>query len=138
MATSRDVLAFRLSYAEFKSLNDADISAALDDADVWLDPLMWSLRDFPTARYLWAAHNLNILIILLANQEAMGEQMGFTNQTIATVGFGERRVAFKQLKGTAQSKNVYATGPDQLLAETTYGQLFLALRSRNIMGILTI
>ena len=138
MATSQEVIAFRLEYPEFKSLNDGDIASALNDADVWVDERLWSPRDYPTGRWLWAAHNLNILIILLANQAAMGEQMGFTNQTIATVGFGERRVAFKQLKGTTSGKNAYVTGPDQLLLETTYGTLFLALRSRNIMPILTV
>ena len=138
MASSRDVISFRLSYAEFKALSDADVAAALDDADVWLDWRMWSLNDFPTARYLWAAHNLNILMVLLANQEAMGDKMGFTNQTMASVGFGERRIAFKQLRSDIAQKNPYSTGPDQLLAETTYGQLFLALRSRNIMPIMSI
>ncbi len=138
MATSQDVIAFRLSYPEFKTLNDGDISAALDDADVWVDQRLWSVRDYQTGRYLWAAHNLNILIVLQGNLEAMGDKLGFANQTLATVGFGERRVAFRQLRLTQTGQNAYATGPDQSLAETTYGQLFLMIRSRNIMPILTV
>jgi Protein of unknown function (DUF4054) len=138
VASSQDVISFRLSYHEFKALTDADVSSALDDADVWLDQDMWSPRDYPTARALWAAHNLNIYLVLLANIDAMGDKLGFTNQSLATVGFGERRVAFRQLRLLQTGQNVYATGPDQSLAETTYGQLFLMIRSRNIMGILTI
>jgi hypothetical protein len=138
MASSQDVIAFRLQYAEFKALSDPDIAAALDDADVWLDKVMWSDRDYPTARYLWAAHNLNILLILQANMEAMGDKLGFSNQTLATVGFGERRIGFRQLRMLQTGKNVSASGPDQALAETTYGQLFLMLRQRNIMPIMTI
>jgi hypothetical protein len=138
VASSQDVISFRLSYSEFKALSDADVSLALDDADVWLDKDMWSPRDYPTARALWAAHNLNILLILMANVEAMGDKLGFTNQSLATVGFGERRVAFRQLRTTQTGQNMYATGPDQSLAETTYGQLFLMLRSRNIMPIATV
>lgn len=138
MATSQDVIAFRLSYPEFVSLNDGDIAGALDYADVWVDSRLWSPRDYATGRYLFAAHNLNIYIILKANQEAMGPEMGFSNQTLATVGFGERRVAFKQLRQLTAGKNAFATGPDQELAETVYGQQFLMLRSRNIMGIMTV
>jgi hypothetical protein len=138
VATSQDVIAFRLSYREFNALTDADVASALDDADVWLDSDMWSPRDYPTARALWAAHNLNIYLILLANIEAMGDKLGFTNQSLATVGFGERRVAFRQLRMLQTGQNVYATGPDQAIAETTYGQLYLSIRSRNIMGIITV
>jgi hypothetical protein len=138
MATSQDVIAFRLGYPEFKSLNDGDIANALDYADVWVDVRLWSPRDYATGRYLFAAHNLQIYIILKANQEAMGDMMGFTNQTLATVSFGERRVAFKQLKAQTGGKNPAVTGPDQEFLETTYGEQFLAIRSRNIMPILTI
>lgn len=138
MATSQDVIAFRLSNDEFKALSDADIAGALDDADVWLDKAMWSDRDYPTARYLWAAHNLAVHAILLANQEAMGTLMGFNNQTLATIGFGERRVAFRQLRMMQAGKNVYASGPDQELAETWWGQRFLMLRQRNVIPILTV
>jgi Protein of unknown function (DUF4054) len=138
MATSQDVIAFRLNYPEFKTLNDGDVAGALDDADVWVDGRLWSPRDYQTGRYLWAAHNLNILIVLQGNLEAMGDKLGFANQTLATVGFGERRVAFRQLRLLQTGQNVYATGPDQSLAETTYGQQFLMIRSRNIMPILTV
>ena len=137
MASSQEVISFRLNYAEFKALSDADVSAALDDADVWLDPYMWSLRDYPTARALWAAHNLQVLAILMANQAAMGDLLGFSNQSIATVGFGERRVAFKQYKQTAGEKGVKA-GPWDELNETWYGQRFKMLMSRNIIPIMTI
>lgn len=139
MATSQDVIAYRLSYPEFKSLEDADVAAALDDADIWLDARMWSPRDYPLARYLWASHNLNILMILLANQETMGDKLGFTNQTLKLASFGERRVSFGQLAGEKEgTKAKFASGPDILLAETTYGQLYLLLRSRNIMPIMTV
>lgn len=138
MASSADVISFRLQFPEFASLNDGDIAGALDDADVWVDGRLWALRDYATGRYLWAAHNLNIYIILKANQAAMGDQMGFSNQTLATVSFGERRVAFKQLRQLTTGKNTYVTGPDQELLETVYGQQFLMIRSRNIMPIMTV
>src|SRR3954464_14841818 len=98
MASSAEVISFRLSYPEFKALTDADISGALDDADVWLDADMWAARDFPTARRLWVAHNLAIYAIIAANQAAMGDLAGFMNQAMQTVSFGERRVGFRQLR----------------------------------------
>ena len=117
-------------------MSDADISAALDDADIWLDPRMWYAPDFPTARELWAAHNLNILIILQAQQEVMGDKLGFTNQTLAVVSFGERRVAFKQLMESKQKGGV--PNPGDELDETWYGRRFKLLRMRNIMPIMTV
>ena len=138
MASSQEVISFRLNYAEFKALADADVSAALDDADVWLDWRMWAPQDFPTARALWAAHNLQVLAILLANQEAMGDLLGFSNQSIATVGFGERRVAFKQYKQQSTGEKGVKAGPWDELEETWYGKRFKMLQSRNIIPIMTI
>jgi Protein of unknown function (DUF4054) len=136
VASSQDVIAFRLNYAEFKALKDADIATALDDADVWLDPYMWALRDFPTARALWAAHNLTILAILLAQQETMGDLMGFTNNQLRSIGFGERRVAFGQVRGL--STKTKEAGGDPFLQETSYGQLLEKLMKRNIIPIMTV
>jgi hypothetical protein len=136
VATSRDVIAFRLGYPEFKAMSDADISTCLDDADVWLDSRQWAAADFPTARSLWTAHNLNIWIILQAQQEVMGPKLGFTNQTLATVSFGERRVAFKQLMESKQKGGTPNVG--DTLDETWYGQQFKLLRVRNIMPIMTV
>jgi hypothetical protein len=136
LATSKDVIAFRLGYPEFKAMSDADIATCLDDADTWLDSRQWSARDFPLARTLWAAHELNIWIILQAQQEIMGPKLGFTNQTLATVSFGERRVAFKQLMERKQKEG--APNPGDQLDETWYGQQFKLLRMRNIMPIMTV
>jgi len=138
MATSQDVIAFRLSYSEFKALTDADIAAALDDADVWLDKAVWSSRDFPTARALWAAHNLAILAMLLAQQQTMGDLMGFTNNQLRSIGFGERRVAFGQVRGLSQKQTTVTAGGSPFLEETSYGQLFTMLMRRNIPAIMTI
>jgi hypothetical protein len=139
MATSADVISFRLAYPEFKALTDADVAGALDDADIWLDPQMWSPRDFPLARYLLTGHFLALLAQLLANQAALGDLMGFTNQTLKMTAFGERRVAFGQLAGEKEAtKSKYASGPDIQFAETPYGQSYLLLRSRNIMPIITV
>ena len=136
MASSREVIAFRLNYAEFKGLSDPDIAAAFDDADVWLDASQWSPRDYPTARALWVGHNLNILAQLLANIETMGPLLGFTDQTLGTVSFGERRVAFKQMKD--QSGKGGKPSPGDVLKETWYGRQFILLRSRNIIPIMTV
>lgn len=139
MASSQEVIAFRLGYPEFKALSDPDIASAFDDADVWLDPLMWSVRDYPTARALWVAHNLNILAILLAQQQTMGDLMGFTNNQLRSIGFGERRVAFGQVRGLmTKPAGPAASASDQTLEETYYGKLFLMLMRRNVPAIMTV
>ena len=117
-------------------MSDADISTCLDDTDTWLDSRQWAAADFPLARSLWTAHNLNIWIILQAQQEVMGPKLGFTNQTLAVVSFGERRVAFKQLMEAKQKGGV--PNPGDTLDETWYGQQFKLLRMRNIMPIMTV
>ena len=140
MATSADVISFRLQYSEFKApeISDPDIASALDDADVWLDADMWTPRDFPTARFLWAAHNLAILMHLLASIESTGSTaMGFTGTFVRMISFGERRVMYERKVAASKAASKLTPG-DAALQETWYGQLFYTLRSRNIMPIATV
>jgi Protein of unknown function (DUF4054) len=137
MASSQDVIAFRLQYPEFQALKDPDVSSTLDDADIWLDPDMWSKRDFPTARFLWVAHHLAVLAQIKAHQETMGPLLGFTDQTLQNVSFGERRVGFRASK-VQTGPRTYQLGLAAPLGETWYGQMFMLLQSRNIFPIMTV
>ena len=141
MATSADVLAFRLAMPAFKSMPDADVAAALDEVDIFLDADMWSPKDFPLARRLLAAHNLQLQLMLAMSMPggAQGATAGGSLDTyLSGITFGERHVTFGQRRWMNTSKNS-TTGPgEEMLGATTYGLRFQQLRYRNTPLVLTV
>ena len=143
MATPADVLAFRQAIPEFADTTehtDVALSAALDEADMWLDASQWSTNDFPWARWFLVAHHIKLNQIYGAipggGGELTGGVIGFYSKSIS---FGERRVQFGERKSSTDSKTTGITGAGQdLYEDTIYGQKFLRLRMRNIMPIMTI
>lgn len=132
MAKAPDVFAFRSRFPEFSTVKDADLAATLNTADVFLDASQWSTRDFATARMYWVAHMLTLQQMQGATVELGGT--GMADLFLREVHIGERTVSFGQrqfAKGAAT-----AGGPgEEMLAYTYYGQLFVQLRSRNIIAI---
>ena len=137
MASDQDIFAFRSRFPALGGLIDADISQALDTADVWIDATMWASQiDAALARQYWAAHMLQ-LQQLYASSAAEGGGIGAADVFVRQIRFGERHIAFQQRQ--AFTKSEASAGPGEQLLETTiYGQLFMQLRARNIMPIMVI
>lgn len=132
MATAQDIFAFRNRFAEFSGVPDADIAAGLNTAEVFVDADLWSAGDYALAKSFFAAHLVSLQQLQIANATIDGT--GFSDLFVESIGFGERRVRFQQRKGFANIES--AAGPgEEMFSLTTYGQMYLLLRSRNIMPI---
>ena len=137
-ATSQDVLIFKARIPEFAATSDADVAAALDEADMWLDASKWNPADFPWARWWLAAHGLKLdqtyATSATGESSGSGESVGMF---VRSISFGERRVQFGERKFTTSKAGI--SGPGQeLLEETIYGNKFLRLRARNIPAVLSV
>lgn len=137
MATDQDIFAFRARVPALQGLTDADVSAALDATDIWLDGTAWASQpDFSLARQYLAAHLLQ-LQLLYASSAAEGGGVGAADVFVRQIRFGERHIAFQQRQ--AFTKSEASAGPgEQLLDTTIYGQYFLQLRARNFPPIAVI
>jgi hypothetical protein len=134
MAANKDIFAFRSQFGEFATASDADIAIALDAATVWIDPDVWSARDYPLAVKYWAAHFLSLKLMQLASVQFGGT--GETDLFVRSISFGERRVMFGERK---ESKSQASAAPgEDLLDQTIYGSLYLMLRGRNIIPVLVV
>lgn len=132
MALEPNVFAFRSRFPEFKDAPDADVQGALDVAALWVDSSTWAAGDWPMAQLFWAAHYLSLM-----QQETSSSQFGGTaGLFVRSIGIGERRVMFGE-RGAGGGKASMAA-VDALLSETTYGQLFMMLRNRNVIGVLVV
>ena len=138
-ATSQDVLAFKAQMPEFASTLDADIAAALDEVDMWLDEEMWLPTDYPWARRFLAAHHLKLAIGVVGGggSSSSSGSSGSADVFVRMVAFGERRVMWGERKG-ADSKATVAAPGEEMLEDTVYGQKFLRLRNRNFPGVMTV
>ncbi len=137
MATSQDVISFKARLPEFAATIDADVAAALDEANMWLDEAMWDDNDFPWAKLFLAAHNLQMAAMFSSVSAASGGAAVSSDLFVRMVAFGERRVMFGERKASTTEGQI--TGPGgAMLEDTIYGQKFLRLRTRNIPPILVI
>jgi Protein of unknown function (DUF4054) len=141
VATSQDVIAFRLQFSKFKSLTDADVAEALDEVDVFLDAKAWSPKDYPLARFLLTAHNLQLQILaqmMLPGGSSGSAGGGSLDTYLSGVTFGERHVTFGQRRWM-QSQRQSTQGPgEEMLSATIYGLKFQQLRYRNFPPIMTV
>jgi Protein of unknown function (DUF4054) len=141
MASAADVADFKAKLPEMAATGDPVISAALDEADMWLEAGLWHAPDFPWARVFLAAHHILMAQIYGGGgaAEGGGGSAIATDLFVRMVAFGERRVMFgerKTVAGAGEGK-MFGAG-EAALEDTIYGQRFLRLRSRNIIGILTV
>jgi len=138
VATSQDVIAFKSRLPGFTVALDADVAAALDEADMWLDARMWWPPDFVWARWYLAAHYLQLASMFTGlGSEASGSSVASPDLFVRMVAFGERRVMFGERKASTTEGQVTGPGGGSM-EDTIYGQKFLRLRSRNVPGILTL
>jgi hypothetical protein len=132
MASATDIGVFRSRFPEFSTVADADVSTNLNTADVFLDATMWpSQPDFALARMFLGAHFLILQQQEIANATVDGT--GLSDLFVRQIRFGERAIGFAQRKVPNAAQDV-APGEDQFDA-TYYGEYFILLRHRNLMGV---
>jgi hypothetical protein len=138
-ASSQDVISFKSKIPEFAGLLDADIAAALDEVDMWLDAAMWDPVDYPWARRFLAAHHLKLDQGFGAPGGAAGggASTSTSDLFVRMVAFGERRVMFGERKVSTSEGAAFGAG-EAMLEDTIYGQKFLRLRSRNFPGVFSV
>jgi hypothetical protein len=132
MAKATDIFAFRSQFPEFASVKDADIATVLNTADIYLDSTMWSSTDFPLARMYWVAHMLTLQQMQGASIELGGT--GMADLFLRQIRIGERTVSFGQ-RQFAKAAAAGAGPGEEMLSYTYYGQMFIQLRTRNIIPI---
>lgn len=135
MAANVDIFRFRAQFPELKDATDADIAVAFDTATLWVDPGVYTALDYPFALLYWAAHFTVLKQMQLASVAFGGT--GETDIFIRSIGFGERRVQFGQRQSGKGMQLIVGPGED-LLDQTIYGQLYLQLRSRNVIPVVVI
>jgi hypothetical protein len=136
MASSAQIFQFRSKFSEFTAdvVSDSEIGNSLDIANLWVDQNRWSAKDYPMAVQLWAAHFLSLKLQQLASALLGGAS--FTDLYIRSISFGERHLVFAQRQEQGQEANA---GPGEgMLDQTIYGQLYIQLRTRNIMAVATV
>jgi hypothetical protein len=138
MASGADLASFRAAVPEFASTPDPQLSAALDETDMWLDYRVWEPADFVYARWYLTAHHLQLASMFTSPSSGGGGAAAVSSDLfVRMVAFGERRVMFGERKASTTEGQI--TGPGAgMMEDTIYGQKFLLLRSRNIPPILTV
>lgn len=135
MPVAQQIYKFRSQFSEFEASTDAEIANAINFANLWVDQTKWSATDYPQAVLLWAAHYLSLWLLEKASVQFGGT--GDSSLFVSSVSFGERHVTFGQRNMGQANENSLAPG-EQMLMNTMYGQMFLMLRSRNIIPIAVI
>lgn len=136
MASNSQVEAFQAKFSAFASTDEADIAEAIDTASIMVgDQTQWSSTDYALAVLYYAAHFLSLQEIEAASSQLAGP--GESDIFVRQISFGERRISFEQ-RNLAKT-GTQTTGPgESMLEDTIYGQLYLQLRSRNIVGVASI
>jgi Protein of unknown function (DUF4054) len=134
MATPDDIIRFRATFPEFATVSDPAIATVLNTADLFLDESVWAPRDWPMARYYWAAHMLQLQQMQAASAEIGGA--GMADLFLRNVRYEGKMVSFGERQSFAKEAS---SGPgEELLTLTIYGLMYLQLRTRNIMPVLVI
>lgn len=137
-----DVYTFRQMFREFGDgtatvrgaavTTDADITVALQVADLFVDPKIWDPADLPDGRMFFAAHFLSLKQQQLASVQIGGA--GSMDLFIRSVGFGERRVMFGERTAMVKGEVKLGSG-EAMLNYTVYGMMYLQLRTRNVPSV---
>ncbi len=128
---------FRARFAAFDDVEDARVQIYIDDAaNIWTDRNLWAPSDWPLAVLYLAAHNLYVSPDNTSSALTGGAVIP-ADLFVNRIHFGERSLGLMQRAGTANQESMAGPG-EGLLATTSYGQMYLQLRARNIIPILTV
>jgi Protein of unknown function (DUF4054) len=136
MERNQEIVAFKAHFPLLQDLSDPDVGLAIDAANIFLDANVWpSAVDFQAARWYWIAHWLT-----MSQRAAMGAELGGSGAIdlfLRGVRYEGKMVQYAQRTyGSESAKDISPT--DASYFTTTYGQLFLQLRTRNIIPIAVI
>lgn len=130
---------FQRRFPEFAGTDPALIQQQLDDAQIWIDGDLWnSQAEYRLAVLYWTAHYL-----YLSQWQGVNGGASFTSQSgpseadlfVRMIRMGDRSVAYgERNKGGANAGAMNSPG-EGLLNITLYGQLYIQLRTRNIIPI---
>lgn len=126
------VFQFRSRFDEFDSDSDADISNAIRQASMFVDPAIWNPKDYAAAILNLAAHFQSLKDMQLASTELGGT--GETDIYVRSIHMDDRSVAFNQRSSQQQVESLSGPG-EALLSQTIYGMVYLMLRARNISAV---
>lgn len=135
MTLQVNLFAFRNRFAEFKGVDDATILNFMDFALTQLDKETWSIgTDYEKGVLYLTAHLLSKFL----QQQAQGaDGSGPTDLFVSSIHFGERSVSFGRRGDSESSLGALGVG-EKGLDDTLYGQLFLKLRSRNVIPVVIV
>jgi hypothetical protein len=134
MATAQDIASFRAKFASLASVDDASVAGMFDmvDVEIGYGDNWANQADFQLARQALCAHFVIMDQQMISNVALGG--VGMSDLFVRTIRFGERNVVFQQRRAF---ETIEATaGPGEtLLSSTTYGQMYIRLRARNIIPV---
>lgn len=124
------VAMFKDAVDEFADADDDRVQMAIEQAKLFVDPAIWAPQDYLWGVIYLAAH------LLATRRASTSSGSGGSSKTaldselfVSSVSIGDRRVSFqKRASGAASSMDMIAGKLDA----TSYGNLFVALRRRNI------
>ena len=104
-------------------------------ANVWIDPTQYSANDGVLAILFFAAHFLSL------KQKSRSFCRTWWHRRCRSVrprySVRERSVVYAQRQGVEQAASLNGPG-ESTLATTFYGQMYLMLRSLNIIPVMTV
>ena len=130
---------FRRTFPELADYDGNLVRQAMFAAQSFADEVEWLPQDYPLALLYMAAHIAIQLKKAADDIAAASGGAGLAEGTfISSVSFGDRSVAFRQMRDWSQLGQGGASAAMKDLDETFYGQLYVKLRLRNIMPVLIV
>jgi hypothetical protein len=127
---------FKARFSEFASLGDDLIDILLSEADLFADQ-RWSDADRTVGVLHLAAHAAQQALLAQAAFGTSGSHTTTDDDTflfVKSVRFADREVTFDRRRAAASSSSGGGSSMHSPYSDTSYGQMYLRLRSRNIGG----
>ncbi len=131
--TPADVRARFIEFDDLVVYSDARIQIHIDDTECEIDEGQWGCF-FAKGQAFLVAHYLAIQDMTAAGGTGSGSSAGQnTHNRVDSEAEGDTNVSYGS--GTSTSGGFAGAGTDELLASTLYGQQYIELRSKAILGV---
>lgn len=130
MPIEPNIFAFRTRFPEFKDVGEGQIAIFFEFAKTQVDEKIWT-DDYALGILYLTAHHVSKYLVAQANA---ADGSGATDLFVSSISFGERSVAFGK-RGESDTRLGALGVGERGLDDSLYGQMFLSLRSRNVMSI---
>lgn len=121
---------FKTKLPQLADEDDANIAASLELASMFVDPLVWTEKDYATGVIYLAAHYLLQQKALSSTSGSGGSSSG-AETYVSSVSFSDRKVSYGLVKSSSSGGSSGALS-DADLSKTMYGQVYMRLRQRNV------